>query len=66
MGEGRKATSGSPLALVGEGLGMRDELILERLVALNAECAEEERNGLIRWVASRLSGTRRSADPADH
>lgn len=27
-----------------------DELILERLVALNAERAEEERNGLIRWL----------------
>lgn len=27
-----------------------DEVILERLVALNAERAEEERNGLIRWL----------------
>jgi hypothetical protein len=27
-----------------------DEEILERLVALNAERAEEERNGLIRWL----------------
>lgn len=27
-----------------------DEQILERLVALNAERAEEERNGLIRWL----------------
>jgi len=27
-----------------------DEIILERLVALNAEHAEEERNGLIRWL----------------
>ena len=27
-----------------------DEIILERLVALNAERAEEERNGLIRWL----------------
>ena len=27
-----------------------DEMILERLVALNAERAEEERNGLIRWL----------------
>lgn len=27
-----------------------DELILERLVALNAQRAEEERNGLIRWL----------------
>ncbi len=31
----------------GEGL---DEQILERLVALNAERAEEERNGLVRWL----------------
>ncbi|MCU0570825.1 MAG: hypothetical protein MUF49_30180 [Oculatellaceae cyanobacterium Prado106] len=28
----------------------RDEQILERLVALNAQRAEEERNGLIRWL----------------
>jgi hypothetical protein len=27
-----------------------DEIILERLVALNAERAEEERNGIIRWL----------------
>jgi len=27
-----------------------DELILERLVALNAQRAEEERNGIIRWL----------------
>ena len=27
-----------------------DEIILKRLVALNAERAEEERNGLIRWL----------------
>ena len=27
-----------------------NEIILERLVALNAERAEEERNGLIRWL----------------
>jgi hypothetical protein len=27
-----------------------DEMILERLVALNAERSEEERNGLIRWL----------------
>lgn len=27
-----------------------DEQILENLVALNAERAEEERNGLIRWL----------------
>ncbi len=35
--------SGKPKAEV-------DELILERLVALNAQRAEEERNGLIRWL----------------
>jgi hypothetical protein len=29
---------------------LSDEQILERLVALNAERAEEERNGLIRWL----------------
>ncbi len=29
---------------------IRDEEILERLVALNAQRAEEERNGLIRWL----------------
>ncbi len=29
---------------------LTDEQILERLVALNAERAEEERNGLIRWL----------------
>jgi hypothetical protein len=28
----------------------RDEQILERLVALNAERAEEERRGIIRWL----------------
>jgi hypothetical protein len=30
--------------------GISDDEILERLVALNAERAEEERNGLIRWL----------------
>jgi hypothetical protein len=30
--------------------GSLDEIILDRLVALNAERAEEERNGLIRWL----------------
>jgi hypothetical protein len=29
---------------------LTDEQILERLVALNAERAEEERNGLVRWL----------------
>ncbi len=36
-----------------EGLGPQanlNDLILERLVALNAQRAEEERNGLIRWL----------------
>lgn len=30
--------------------GEVDEIILERLVALNAQRAEEERNGIIRWL----------------
>jgi hypothetical protein len=45
--------SASRLAQEGtEGGAMQnlDEIILERLVALNAERAEEERNGLIRWL----------------
>jgi hypothetical protein len=45
--------SASPLAQEGvEGGSMQnlDEIILERLVALNAERAEEERNGFIRWL----------------
>jgi hypothetical protein len=45
--------SASPLAQEGtEGGAMQnlDEMILERLVALNAERAEEERNGFIRWL----------------
>jgi hypothetical protein len=29
---------------------LSDEEILRRLVALNAECAEEEKRGLIRWL----------------
>ena len=29
---------------------LTDEEILERLVALNAERAEEERKGIVRWV----------------
>jgi hypothetical protein len=45
--------SASPVVQGGtEGGTMQnlDEIILERLVALNAERAEEERNGLIRWL----------------
>jgi hypothetical protein len=45
--------SASRLAQEGtEGGAMQnlDEIILERLVALNAERAEEERNGFIRWL----------------
>ncbi|MEP0859376.1 DNA methyltransferase [Trichocoleus sp. DQ-U1] len=45
--------SASSLAQEGtEGGAMQnlDEMILERLVALNAERAEEERNGFIRWL----------------
>ncbi|WP_199300631.1 class I SAM-dependent DNA methyltransferase [Coleofasciculus sp. FACHB-542] len=46
---------GSASSVVQEGIeggAMQnlDEIILERLVALNAERAEEERNGLIRWL----------------
>ncbi|GAB4371135.1 MAG: hypothetical protein Kow00121_12400 [Elainellaceae cyanobacterium] len=33
-----------------EGKTLFEEIILKRLVALNAERAEEERNGLIRWL----------------
>jgi hypothetical protein len=33
---------------------LTDQQILERLVALNAERAEEERNGLIRWLRPEL------------
>ena len=61
-GEGSKKSPdplpGSAPLLPGEkGLGDEGkstqnlgEIILERLVALNAERAEEERNGLIRWL----------------
>ncbi|MBD1926442.1 class I SAM-dependent DNA methyltransferase [Trichocoleus sp. FACHB-90] len=45
--------SASPLAQEGTEVGAMqnlDEMILERLVALNAERAEEERNGFIRWL----------------
>jgi hypothetical protein len=52
--------SSIPSPALGEGPGVRanaahpatnlDETILERLVALNAERAAEERNGLIRWL----------------
>jgi hypothetical protein len=40
----------SPRTGEGEQQANLDEIILERLVALNAERAEEERNGLIRWL----------------
>jgi hypothetical protein len=48
-------TDGSAFPLAQEGtqggaMQNLDEIILERLVALNAERAEEERNGLIRWL----------------
>ncbi|MEW5859841.1 MAG: hypothetical protein AB1861_21050, partial [Cyanobacteriota bacterium] len=58
QGEGNQNTDRLPSSLgrrVGDE-GKRtehediDEIILERLVALNAERAEEERNGLIRWL----------------
>lgn len=51
-------SGGSPAGAAGESLGpvyppqprLTDEQILEKLVALNAERAEEERNGLVRWL----------------
>jgi hypothetical protein len=46
-GEGSRSPSPGGRGARGEGL---DDLILERLVALNAERAEEERNGHIRWL----------------
>jgi hypothetical protein len=33
-----------------EGKVLFEEIVLERLVALNAERAEEERNGFVRWL----------------
>ena len=53
-GEGEQETSSLPSPSMGEGLGVREnsltEIILDRLVTLNAQRAEEERNGLIRWL----------------
>jgi hypothetical protein len=46
-GEGSRSPSPGGRGARGEGL---DDLILERLVALNADRAEEERNGHIRWL----------------
>jgi hypothetical protein len=46
-GEGSRSPSPGGRGARGEGL---DDLILERLVALNAERAEEERNGYVRWL----------------
>jgi hypothetical protein len=46
---------------------LSDEQILERLVALNAERAEEERNGLIRWLRPEFqnpSGTKAATQTA--
>jgi hypothetical protein len=40
----------SPRTGEGEKQTNLDEIILERLVALNAQRAEEERNGIIRWL----------------
>jgi very-short-patch-repair endonuclease len=54
--EGNRLVPPSPLGRRAgdEGKSMNDksldEIILERLVALNAERAAEERNGLIRWL----------------
>ncbi|WP_434684460.1 DNA methyltransferase [Pseudanabaena minima] len=53
-GEGEQETSSLPSPSMGEGLGVREnsltEIILDRLVTLNAQRAEEERNGHIRWL----------------
>lgn len=53
-GEGEQETSSLPSPSLGEGLGVREnsltEIILDRLVTLNAQRAEEERNGHIRWL----------------
>ncbi|HEY9707294.1 MAG TPA: DNA methyltransferase, partial [Oculatellaceae cyanobacterium] len=45
----RESNQSEPPFSRGAG-GISDDEILERLVALNAERAEEERNGLIRWL----------------
>ena len=45
-----KFQSVSILVASDTGLDLTDEQILERLVALNAERTEEERNGQIRWL----------------
>lgn len=53
VGEGGQDGSNLPAPHLGEGQGVRanlDEIILERLVALNADRAAEERNGVIRWL----------------
>jgi hypothetical protein len=46
---------------------LSDEQILERLVALNAERAEEERNGLVRWLRPEFQnpGGKQAATQAD-
>ena len=53
-GEGGQENSSLPSPSMGEGLGVREnsltEIILDRLVTLNAHRAEEERNGHIRWL----------------
>jgi hypothetical protein len=43
---------------------LSDEEILERLVALNKERAEEERRGLVRWLRPEFQAPRAAARPA--
>lgn len=42
---------------------LADEEILERLVALNRERAEEERRGLVRWLRPEFQAPRAAAKP---
>ena len=51
---------GWPAPSTGSGCALTDEEILERLVALNAERAAEEAQGLIRWLRPEYQA------PADH
>jgi hypothetical protein len=42
---------------------LTDEQILERLVALNAERAEEERRGIVRWLRPEFQNPQGAAEP---
>jgi hypothetical protein len=44
---------------------LSDEMILERLVALNAERAEEERRGLVRWLRPEFQNPAGAPAPAE-